>query len=146
MRSRRTIITISVLGIIAAIAVFGFYTTTQYSCLECRATLENRWVLGVPSHWVTQNSYSEHVLSQNSAHQHQWRWCGTDLSYSLTSFIRACGRRHPIWQLPVSVQADYARLVSPGELHKTLQTIDSADGATAEATVQRVYETVLNSR
>lgn len=146
MRSRRTITAIIFLPVALAVAYTGTYTTTQYTCLECRATLEKRWVLGIPFQWVTQNSYSTKVLAHNPRHQHHWCWCGTDLSYCHTSFVRACGRQHPIWQIPVSVQADYARIVSPTELHKTLQTIDSTDRAAAEAAVQHVYETVLDSR
>lgn len=145
MRSR-TIIILVFLGMVIAIACFGVYTTTQYSCLECRATLQKRWVLGVPFQWITQNSYSETVLAHDSAHQHQWRWCGSDISSSLMMFARSWGKQHPIWMLPVSVQAEYARLVSPSELHKTLQKIDSTDRAAAEATVWHVYEMVLDSR
>jgi hypothetical protein len=58
----------------------------------------------------------------------------------------ACGRRSPIWGLPVEVQAEYARLVPPAEFHDALRAIDTADRKNEEEVVRRVYEKVLESR
>ncbi len=146
MHRKKIVTAVILLGAVIAVACFSSYNTAQYSCLECRATLEKCCFFGIPFHSVTHNAYSQAILSHAPAHQHQWRWCGTKLSYSLVSVTRGCGKRHPIWRLPVSVQADYARLVSPTDLHKTLQRIDSTDCTVAEAEVQHVYATVLNSR
>ena len=147
MRSRKAIVIVaSLIASVAAACFFDVYSTTAYSCLECRATLTKRRICGIPFQWAEPNSYSQAVLSNNPAHQHQWRWCGTTLSYSLTSFARGCGRQHPIWQLPVPVQAEYSHLVPASELRETLDAIDSPNRKVAEATVNKVYERVLDSR
>jgi hypothetical protein len=148
MSKRKVIVIVALLlGIVAAASFFNVYSTTAYSCLECRATLTKRRICGVPFQWAEQNSYSQAVISSSpAAHQHQWRWCGTTLSYSLTSFARSCGRQHSIWHLPIPIQAEYSHLVPASELHEMLQAIDSPDRKVAEATVNRVYERVLDSR
>jgi len=58
----------------------------------------------------------------------------------------ACGRQHPIWRLPISVQAEYSHLVSPTALTRSLEIIDSKDQKAADAEVDRVYEQVLDSQ
>lgn len=130
--------------IVAAVCYFFVYTTREYTCLECRATLEKRRVCGIPFQWVVQNSYSQSVQSRKPSHQHQWCWSGSTSIYSLTSFVFGCGRRHAIWWLPVRVQAEYSRLVSESELHDTLQAIDSSDGKIGREIVNKVYERVFN--
>src|SRR5436309_15231029 len=102
--------------------LFGFvlfcsvviHTSTARTCLECRATLRERRVFGIPVDSIEQNAYSASVLAQEPNHIHHWRWCGSKHSHT---FIGGeglgCGRRHPIWGLPVQVQAEYAHLVPP---------------------------------
>jgi hypothetical protein len=146
MHDQKTIaIVVLLLASIAAASIFDVYSFTQYSCLECRATLTKRRICGVPIQRVSYDAYSTEVLARDPSHQHQWRWCGSIHSDSLVSDTFSCGRQHPIWQLPISVHAKYAQLVPPAELHQALQAIESADRKTGQAAVKRVWEQVLNS-
>jgi hypothetical protein len=147
MNSRTAIIVAaSLLAIVAAAVFFDFYSRTEYTCLECRATLTKRQICGLPFQRISHNSYSTSFLAGTSMHQHVWRWCGTRYARSLFTQTRACGRRHPIWDLPVTVQAKYSQIVPASELDETLQAIDSPDREKAEAVVTKVFERVLDSR
>ena len=119
---------------------------SSYTCLECRATQTKSRIFGMRSEKITTNSYSESVAAHDSSHQHQWRWCGSAHTTSLFSEMHACGRQHPIWQLPVPIQERYSKLVSESELHDALKAIDSPNRETAESAVNRVYERVLDSQ
>lgn len=145
MRKRPTIILL-VVATCVLIASFARYDSTRFTCLECRATLENRSIVGIPIQWICQNSYSTLVLADNDSHMHEWRWCGTNITYSLSSYTRGSGRQHPIWKLPIKIQAEYAGLVPASELKASLEEIDSEDDDVAEIAVQEIYETVLNAR
>jgi hypothetical protein len=145
VRRRNLIILLSVLGLVGLLTSFGVYSKTQFSCLECRATLERGWIVGIPFQSIVPNFYSQSILSHDPAHQHRWRWCGSTQSYTWISTVYSCGRSHPIWQLPISIQEDYAHLVPANELENTLKAIDSRDREIAEATVKHVYTTVFNS-
>ncbi|MHA3775705.1 hypothetical protein ACXR0O_29675 [Verrucomicrobiota bacterium sgz303538] len=146
MRIRTAIILCAALAIIGLASFFDIYAYSADTCLECRATREKRWICGIPLQWIAPNSYSRAVLASEPRHQHQWRYCGSRHSYSLVSVSYACGRQHPIWLLPVEVQAEYARLVSPAELHDALHAIDIADPRAADEAVNHIYEKVLDSR
>jgi len=147
VHSRKAIGIVTLLiAILAAGCFFDVYSITRYTCLECRATLTKRRILGIPIQNITQDSYSDSILAQNPSHEHQWRWCGSEHSHSLATVTFSCGRQHPIWQLPVPIQARYSQLVSAAELHAALRAIDSPDRKAAEAEVNRVYEQVLDSR
>lgn len=147
MRFRKAVIILASLASIAAAGwFFGGRSITRYTCLECRAVLTKCRVCGFPFQDVTPNSYSESVLAHNSSHQHQWRWSGSEKTYTLFSAARGCGQQHPIWQLPVSVQERYSHLVSEAELQGTLKAIDSSDRETAESIIQKIHERVLESQ
>ena len=146
MRRRKIIIIVSALLAIAAACFFDVYRTTVYSCLECRATLTKSRICVITFQHTANDSYSKSFLAGFPSHQHQWCWCGSEQSYSLSSVTYAWGPRHPIWGLPVSVQAEYSQLVPASELQQTLQAIDSPDRNTAEARVNKVYERVSDSR
>jgi len=147
MCSRKaTLSVVFLVAIIAAACYFDVYSFTQYSCLECRATLTKRRICGISFQRVAQDPYSTAVLTRNPSHQHQWCWCGSQRSYSLVTVTYSCGHQHPIWELSVSVQAQYSRLAPASELQEALRAIDSPDRKTAEVAVNQVYERVLDSR
>jgi hypothetical protein len=144
MRLLKAIAIISVLALIVA-ATYS-RSETSYTCLDCRATLTKRRICGIPSEEITPNKYSEFVLAHNSSHQHKWCWCGSEHTYTLSSVSFGCGRQHPIWQLPVSIQERYSQLVSESELHDTLRVIDSSNREAAESAVNQAYERVLDAQ
>lgn len=147
MRTRLLWTFTGLLMLIGGAAAFGPgmpLETTRDTCLACRATKETRWILGVSRSRIVHNSYSSEVRAKHPTHQHQWRTCGSTLGYSLAGKRYACGRPHPIWQLPVEVHARYAGLVSSEELQATLNSIDSDATAVADEAVQKVFEKVLN--
>ena len=147
MRSWKAItILATLLAIVAVASFFDVYSTTNYTCLECRAELTQRRICGVPFRRVSHHSYSTTFLAGNPSHEHLWRWSGTRHAHSLFTQSLACGRRHPIWSLPVIIQAEYSKLVPASELEETLQAIDAPDREKAEAAVSKAFERVLDSR
>ena len=118
---------------------------TASTCLHCRATLNLRTVGGFPSEHIEHNSYSRAYLKRDPAHQHHWCKLGCTESDTLLSKGFACGRGHPIWQVPVAAHARYAETVSPAELQAALQTIDSKDKAAVDAMVRRIFEHYIES-
>ena len=138
-----------IIGSLALLAVASIVTTTsftQYTCLQCRATLFKRQILSIPFEYISKNQYSDLFQKDNPSHHHKWCWWGSVHSGSLISYSMACGRQHPIWRLPISVQAEYSHLVSPTALTRSLEIIDSKDQKAADAEVDRVYEQVLDSQ
>jgi hypothetical protein len=138
---------IAIVGSLALLVAATYERSdSSYTCLGCRATQTKSRIFGIRSEKITTNSYSESVVAHDPSHQHQWRWCGSAHTASLFSEMHACGRQHPIWQLPVSIQERYSKLVSESELHDALKAIDSPSRETAESAVNRVYERVLDSQ
>jgi hypothetical protein len=150
MRNPKMIVVAIVALVFIVAAHFFEISDTQYSCLECRATLTKQKIGGIHFQHVSQHvsldSYSTSFLAHDPTHQHHWRWCGSTHSRSLTSESCARGRRHPIWMIPVSVQSEYSLLVPSSELHRSLQAIDSPDRKTADAAAKQVWECVLESQ
>lgn len=143
MRSLRILVRAALLlAIIVAAGFFEFYSFTQHTCLECRATRTERRILGIPFRHITYDAYSTSVIAHDPSHQHHWKWWGS--IHTMNSFV--CGRQHPIWQIPISVQAKYSQLVPASELRLALEAIDSPDRKTADAAINRVYERVTDSQ
>ena len=131
--------------LILIVAVTYEHGESRYTCLECRATQTKSRICGIRSESISTNSYSESIVAHDPSHQHQWRWSGSAHTSSLFSEMHACGRQHPIWQLPVSIQERYSHLVSESEMTDALKAIDSANRDAAESAVKQVYERVLDS-
>ena len=55
----------------------------------------------------------------------------------------SCGPGHPIYDVPVELQAAYARTVTPEQLAATLSEIDSKDKAIAKAATERIWKAGL---
>jgi hypothetical protein len=117
---------------------FPSYSVTKYTCLECRATLAKRWIYGLLWEHISYDADSRLLLARAPLHQHQWCWCGSKQSYSFGGETIACGRSHPVWNLPVSIQAKYAGMVPPVEFRKVLEAVDSPDRETTNAAIERV--------
>jgi hypothetical protein len=66
----------SLFTVVVAAAIFNVYSTTEYTCLECRATLSERHVCGIPLSRISRHPYTTAYLAANPAHLHSWRWCG----------------------------------------------------------------------
>jgi hypothetical protein len=147
MSSRTAIITAAaLLAMLVATLFLDVYSTTEFTCLECRANLTKKRIYGVPISRITRHPYTTTYLASEPNHKHSWCWCGTRHSWSLLRVTRACGRRHPIWSLPIDIQAEYSRLVPASEMDATLRDIDSSDREKANAAADRAFERVINSR
>lgn len=147
IRSRRTTICLVVLLVGVAASFSDYYRVARYTCMECRATLTDQHIFGLHLPWISHTADSRALLARYPGHEHHWCYGGSRQSYSLTAVCLACGRAHPIWRLPIDVQARYARLVPPAELQQTLQDLDTAaDRPTAAAITERIYKRVEGAR
>ncbi|CAN5803309.1 hypothetical protein BH09VER1_BH09VER1_49600 [soil metagenome] len=138
-------IAIVVIILLGLAGYFFSYSVTQYTSLECRALQTQRRICEVPLIGVALNDYSRSYLAKHPAHEHHWCWCGSTQTYALTSMTMACGKSHPIWRVPVDVQASYAKMVSPEVLQRQLAVIDSRDRKTGEAAAENLFEEVLQA-
>lgn len=134
-----------VLGAILTAACFVTYSTTQYTCLECRALRTTRGLNHLSFSSFSLSDYSQAYLASHPTHLHHWCWCGSTQTYSLTSTTWACGKQHPIWSLPVDVQARFATMVSPEEFQRQLNAIDSADRNVGSAAAEKIFTQVLDA-
>ncbi|NOX99386.1 MAG: hypothetical protein GXP30_06610 [Verrucomicrobia bacterium] len=132
----------TILALFLSSIIWGVSDKTEYSCLECRAHKLEKHYVGIPVSRISNFKYTEEYLKHHPSHEHQWRWCGTILSYSLSSFTRGCGRPHPIWSLPVEVHAQYAAVVSEAELSESLSIIDTDDRVKSHEEINRIYEVI----
>lgn len=137
---------LALLAVYLLLSIFNIYSITEYTCLECRSAFHKKSLFGFTIESIEPSDYSRKVFLNNPAHQHHWSWAGWTHEYSLTSVTYACGRRHPIFSLPILLQSDYASRVKPEEMKHDLELIDSKDRNIAEATVDRIVTTTLNSR
>nr|ACO70941.1 hypothetical protein [uncultured Verrucomicrobiota bacterium] len=128
-------------GALGLIAVASYeHSETSYTCLQCRAerTVETRW--GFKSEKITDNSVTPELLANYPIHQHQWCWCGSTHTQTILGKIYACGKRHPIWDIPPSFHAQFARKATLEELQTTLDAIDSKDRNRVESSIKTVWE------
>lgn len=138
--------------VLALLAIFTLGSLTLHSskkestCLFCRATLVEGRRFHIPYRKVRMSTYSDLVLSKSPDHEHAWRWSGSTKSWSFVSVALGCGRRHPIWGLPVEVQSMYAVIFGETALKEALLKIDSGDQTLAQDTIEALYEKVLDSR
>jgi len=80
------------------------YESMHYTCIHCRAHKHSRWLLGLRWSTVNDTTFTTWYLSHYPVHDHVWAWSGcTEGSsiYGVTTYF-ACGRRHPVHELPPS--------------------------------------------
>src|SRR5215207_1921955 len=113
---------------------------TTYTCLHCRATLHKRTILGFDRSRIDHPPRFNAYPRPAADHSHHWCDSHATFTHSFFATTYACGRPHPIWNVPVRVQDRFAETVPEGELAATLRDIDSPDQAIAEAAVYRMME------
>jgi len=134
-----------ILATVFAVACIEYYSLTRYTCLHCRATLTKERIMMIPFERITHDDSAISLQNRAPSHQHQWRWHGSEQTWSTMAFTRACGRQHPICTFIPSLQAQYAGMVSPAEYADTLKKIDSADREAANQLISQAEERVMDT-
>ena len=86
------------------LSVITVYEPTHYTCLHCRAHKHDRWLLGIRWSSASDTAFTPWYQAHYPAHEHVWVWTGGTTGSSIfgTTTYFACGRRHPVHELPPS--------------------------------------------
>jgi hypothetical protein len=116
-----------VIALASVLTLIPVYSSTDYTCLHCRADKHERRFLGAPFCTVSDTEFTPWYRSRHPVHEHTWAWSGSSLSYTAYgTMIRSCGRRHPIFDLSPSLQRVLAER-APDALEAFYRGIDSPD-------------------
>ena len=132
--------------LLAVASVHGWHSTRSYTCLQCRAELQQHRWFGVPSSHFLENDCSRWYSQTHPAHEHDWCWSGSRVTKYPLTIEFACGKRHAIWSLPPKVQMEFMRSASSTELEMFWAALKTASREGQQAIVQKAFEKVLDSK
>lgn len=110
---------------------------TIYTCLLCRAERTCHRTLGTP--WMAEHdtALTAWYASRQGPHEHRWTRCsctrGSNLFGRPTSW--ACGRNHPIAELPPEAELAFAEKADAAQWKAFLDGVLSADRKDQERAV-----------